>query len=605
MAEYTDIRAVKLRIPYKEFHDAAIAMTFEAKNLYNSAIYLIRQVVTAYDVIVTEVETEESERRKTSTFYKLQARLHDSQKEAISAFNAVVSEVNAKRSLKVLDEQKAKLVPELVEEGETSPFKTILNPTILDNVLKRKLDKDGDVVYKRLPAVVSQQVLKSLINNFTNYAKSIVDYTLHPAKYTGRPRMPGFLHKKGNYIVEIPYAMLSNKTGGFPKPNSLIALTKASVEMLNDFYSVNLKQLMAEACASRSWDDYTVQHVRIVAVNKRKVKIEAIVNLKHVYPQGSLLKAIYQQFGEALREAKSVKAKNKIIADTTIKNDNLRMCGIDMGMNNLMTCAFSTGHKALVFSGERYSNKMELFQRKIDAFISENTTDRHKELQEKFFMKDEDGKLIPLPPNESIELSQLKADIFDKHELQQLYTDMRNWKNDHLHKLSADVVDQAVLRNIQCIVIGRNKGWKDEVNMGRESNREFCSIAHATLIQMIRYKAEKYGIVVLDTEESYTSKSSFVDNDVILKHGEDGNDEKKALLKYSGYRSSGDRNWFIRRADALASNVIKRIHADVNGAFNIIRKVFKKFKYHSGLSMKFTVKWISPRVGATTVYCLS
>ena len=67
------------------------------------------------------------------------------------------------------------------------------------------------------------------------------------------------------------------------------------------------------------------------------------------------------------------------------------------------------------------------------------------------------------------------------------------------------------------------------------------------------YKATLVGIQVLITEESYTSKCSFLDNEPIGKHEQ-----------YMGKR--------IHRGLFRASDG-RLINADVNGAYNIIRKV--------------------------------
>jgi len=42
-----------------------------------------------------------------------------------------------------------------------------------------------------------------------------------------------------------------------------------------------------------------------------------------------------------------------------------------------------------------------------------------------------------------------------------------------------------------------------------------------------------------------------------------------------------------------------RVHADVNAAFNRLRKVFRAFGYHAGLTLKYTVLRLSPRLGLT------
>jgi hypothetical protein len=42
-----------------------------------------------------------------------------------------------------------------------------------------------------------------------------------------------------------------------------------------------------------------------------------------------------------------------------------------------------------------------------------------------------------------------------------------------------------------------------------------------------------------------------------------------------------------------------RVHADVNAAFNMLRKVLKGFAFHAGLTLKYTVLRLSPRRGLT------
>jgi putative transposase len=71
---------------------------------------------------------------------------------------------------------------------------------------------------------------------------------------------------------------------------------------------------------------------------------------------------------------------------------------------------------------------------------------------------------------------------------------------------------------------------------------------------MLKYKCEKHGINITTHEESYTSKCSFLDNEEIKKHDE-----------YQGKR--------IKRG-LFKSSDGKLINADVNGSYNIIRKVF-------------------------------
>ena len=133
------------------------------------------------------------------------------------------------------------------------------------------------------------------------------------------------------------------------------------------------------------------------------------------------------------------------------------------------------------------------------------------------------------------------------------------WINDHFHKASRFVIQQCLDHDIGTLVIGHNPGWKQDVNIGKVNNQKFVSIPHAKLIEQIRYKAEEYGIQVIVREESYTSKASALDLDLVPTF--DGKNGAK-------HRFSGRR---IKRGLYQASNG-QQLNADVNGAMNILRK---------------------------------
>jgi putative transposase len=140
-------------------------------------------------------------------------------------------------------------------------------------------------------------------------------------------------------------------------------------------------------------------------------------------------------------------------------------------------------------------------------------------------------------------------------------TNKRNRRIDHeLHAVSRWVIDLLVAEGIGTLIIGKNDGWKQEANMSKRNNQHFCQIPHARFIQMLAYKAELAGIVVKLTEESYTSKASFLDRDPLPAYGKTNG----AKPTFSGKR--------IKRGLYRASDG-SLINADVNGAGNIIRKV--------------------------------
>src|SRR5262249_8066101 len=94
-------------------------------------------------------------------------------------------------------------------------------------------------------------------------------------------------------------------------------------------------------------------------------------------------------------------------------------------------------------------------------------------------------------------------------------TNMRNRRIDHyLQTASSPIIALLVKERIGVLVIGKNDGWKQEVEMGKRTNQNFVHIPHARFIQMLPYKAELVGITVLIAEESYTSEASFLDLDL-------------------------------------------------------------------------------------------
>ena len=142
----------------------------------------------------------------------------------------------------------------------------------------------------------------------------------------------------------------------------------------------------------------------------------------------------------------------------------------------------------------------------------------------------------------------------------QRLTTRRTRRIDHyLHTASRRIIDLLVVEGIGTLVIGKNPLWKQEVNLGRRTNQQFVAIPHARFIEMLTYKAALVSIAVVVNEESYTSKASFLDADPLPIYGA----ERTETHTFSGKR--------VKRGLYRAANG-RRIHADVNGAYNMLRK---------------------------------
>ena len=222
-----------------------------------------------------------------------------------------------------------------------------------------------------------------------------------------------------------------------------------------------------------------------------------------------------------------------------IVNDNY--ASIDLGVNNLATVTFTNG-KPFIVNGrplksmnQYYNKRLAELQTRQDNYInSVEAVDKNK------------AKSIPKRTN-----------------LMNAITNNRNNKVlDYLHKASHLIVNQLVSRNISTLIIGYNKGWKQGINLGDKTNQNFVQIPFLTFVEMLKYKCANVGIKVILREESYTSKSSFIDGDFIPTYGI--NDEG---FKPSGYRRH--RGLYVSKNKTL-------INADVNGSLNILRKYLQE-----------------------------
>ena len=209
----------------------------------------------------------------------------------------------------------------------------------------------------------------------------------------------------------------------------------------------------------------------------------------------------------------------------------------DLGLNNLVSAVSTTGDAFLV-SGKRIKSVNQWYNKNIANLRSQLDLEKNKIKK---------MRLI-----EQIKRSTEKRNRIVK---------------DILHKISYQVVNYCLNHSIGNIVIGKNQGWKQSVNIGKKNNQKFVQIPHAKLINYIEYKAKSLGIKVILKEESYTSKCDSLALESVQKHA-----------SYLGRR--------IKRG-LFKSSTGKVLNADINGAINILRKALSlKSKDESSLLEK-------------------
>ena len=201
--------------------------------------------------------------------------------------------------------------------------------------------------------------------------------------------------------------------------------------------------------------------------------------------------------------------------------DNGRYMSIDLGLDNLATVVTNIGLNPVIVNGKGLKSNNQYYNKK-NAHYQKVA----KQMNDKSYT----NRLCSL-------------------------TQKRNFKiEDSLHKISKFIVTSALSNDIHTIVVGNNKDWKRDISLGKRVNQSFVTIPHQKLIEKIIYKARNVGINVILTEESYTSGTSFLDEEAPKK---EFYDKKRRMHR-----------------GLFASNQGISINADVNAAYQIMKKVF-------------------------------
>ena len=135
-----------------------------------------------------------------------------------------------------------------------------------------------------------------------------------------------------------------------------------------------------------------------------------------------------------------------------------------------------------------------------------------------------------------------------------------------MRKSTRYIINHCIEHHIGTVIVGYSPDFKRGINIGRRNNQAFVNISFGDFRQLLSGLCEQYGICYIEQEESYTSKSSFLDNDVLPEY--------KAEQPYAG-KFSGKR--VHRGLYKSFSGTI--INADLNGAANILRKSKQDFNF--------------------------
>ena len=214
----------------------------------------------------------------------------------------------------------------------------------------------------------------------------------------------------------------------------------------------------------------------------------------------------------------------EIVYETEIpdtKTESNCIASIDLGVDNLVTMTNNIGLKPIIINGKGIKSINQYYNKRL--------------AKEKSLLKIRHGK----------DWSKKLDGITFKR-----YQRIKNY----MHNASSYIVKWCVKNDIDTLVVGKNKEWKQNASMSKGSNQKFVDIPYQMLLQQLKYKCDNVGIKYIETEESYSSGTSFLDGEEPIKQ----NYDKSRRIERGLFRT----------------NKGLLINSDVNGSLQIMMKVF-------------------------------
>lgn len=359
------------------------------------------------------------------------------------------------------------------------------------------------LLYRSLPSKSMQYIIKQVYDNWYSYDKSLKKYTKSKKGYRGEPQPPKAKYKNNerNIIVF--------NDQQFDINNNRIDNLIPNYIKNNEYLSNN--NIKYHNIIFNLFDDITINQIRIIP-KKNCFNFEIVYTLNYLMTPNLDLEVGYNIKKNEYYELN----KDKFVS-------------LDLGVNNFcaITNNFDFDYKLIcgriLKSINQHTNKL----------ISNSKRKKH-----------------------SLKLSQRMVDkIWYRRDEQ-----IRHYFN----KVSNWIINYCLENVAKNLVIGYNKGWKQKVKLGKKNNQNFVNIPYYKFKCMLEYKCEISNINLIEVNESYTSKCSFLDLERLV-HKEKGKNlgkrDKKLYTTKEGYK----------------------IHADINGSLNILRLGIEQYNKNNDI----------------------
>ncbi|MDO4976648.1 MAG: transposase [Eubacteriales bacterium] len=211
----------------------------------------------------------------------------------------------------------------------------------------------------------------------------------------------------------------------------------------------------------------------------------------------------------------------------SLEKNPYRVASIDPGTNNICAVTNNFGEQTFLVKGGILKSENHYYNKKLAKYRSE---------------------------------AKICNDVHYTKRISRLHDKRNRIVKDQMHKISRIITDWAVKNRADLVVYGHNIFQKQCIRLGHGNNQKFVQIPFQVLADMLRYKLEEKGIAFLETEEAYTSQADYLAQDAIPEYN-----KGKEKTEMSGKRRT---RGLYHHKDGTISN------ADINGAANIMRKVF-------------------------------
>ena len=330
--------------------------------------------------------------------------------------------------------------------------------------------------YKLLNSNIAQQIMKSVHNDFSSFFALLK--LKQQGKYNEKVSIPHYKEKGGNFLLKIAQIQI-DEDGYFLLP--------MSVAFRQQYGNLKIK-------VPSNLDYNIIKEVKIIPIcHSKRFEVHWVYEIQN-------------------------ETQQPLLEDKCLS--------IDLGVNNLMTCATNDGN-CFIIDGKKLKS-INQYVNKENAKI-QNCNALHK--------------------------------VSNSKRLDNLWQWRNKYVNNYIHVACRKVINYCLEYQIGTLILGYNDTIQKESNMGNINNQNFVNIPIGKIKHILEFLCMRYGIKFIEQEESYTSKASFLDDDYIPTYGEDDDN-----THFTGKRIH--RGMYKSKSGVF-------INADLNATLNIMKKAIQ------------------------------